>query len=57
MPEQFCTPMEGISNGTPLYANAYPVAWRVVIVDNELYRGFEYVRSVLDATRHPGVVR
>ena len=47
--------MEGINNGTPLYVTTYPVAWRIEIVDDGLLRGFEYVRSELDVTRHIGV--
>ena len=41
--EQFCNPMEGINNGTPLFVTAYPVAWRVEIVNDEIHRGDEYV--------------
>ena len=35
--------MEG-PNGNILYVSAYPAAWRVQVVDDEKYRGFEYVR-------------
>ena len=48
--------MEGISNGTPLSVAAYPVAWRIEIVDDIKHRDFEYVRSVLDVVRCIGVV-
>ncbi|KAF9642075.1 hypothetical protein BDM02DRAFT_2708081 [Thelephora ganbajun] len=41
-PEQFCTPMEGLNDATPLYVNAYPVAWRVETVNDGIHSGFEY---------------
>ena len=44
--------MEGLNNGNQLYVTAYPAAWRIDIVDEGLLRGFEYVRSELDVTRH-----
>ena len=44
-PEQFCTPLNGLQNGTTLCVGGYPVAWRVETVDNDDYRGFGYVRS------------
>lgn len=43
-PEQFCTPLNGLNDGTTLCVGAYPVAWRVEIVDEDEHRGFEYVR-------------
>ena len=57
MPEHFCTPMKGIDNGTSLYVTIYPVAWRIEVVNDELHRGSGYVRSVLEVTQYPGVVR
>ena len=42
-PEQYCTLMDGLSDGTPLCVATYPVAWRVEIVE-EKYSGYEYVR-------------
>ena len=56
-PKQFCTPMEGLSNGTPLYVAAFPVAWRIEVFDDDKYRGFEYVRSELDEVRYFRAVR
>ena len=43
-PEQFCTPMNGISDGAKLRVAAYPAAWRAEIVNDDNHRGFEYVR-------------
>ena len=45
MPEQFCTPLKGIQPGSRLRVAAYPVAWRIGIVDDDDHRGFGYVRS------------
>jgi len=36
--------MEGLGNGTALSVAAYPVAWRVEVVNDDKHRGFEYVR-------------
>ena len=44
-PERFCTPLNGLQNGTTLCVGGYPVAWRVETVDDDDYRGFGYVRS------------
>lgn len=44
--------MEGLNNSTSLYVNAYPVAWRIETVNDDTYRGFEYVQSELDIIRH-----
>ena len=32
---------------SPLVVSAYPVAWRIEVVDEDIHRGFEYVRSEL----------
>ena len=48
----FCTPMEGINDVTSLYVDVYPAAWRIETVNDEIHRGFEYVRSELDVARH-----
>ena len=37
---------------TPLYVAAYPVAWKIEIVNDEKHRGFEYIRSELHLTQH-----
>jgi len=37
--------MTGLVNGSQLSVSAYPVAWRVEVVDEDIHRGFEYVRS------------
>ena len=40
--------MGGLNDGTPLYVAAYPAAWRIeTINDDVLHRGFEYIRSEL----------
>jgi len=43
-PEQYCSPAEGVGHGTPLYVSSYPVAWRVELMEDEIHRGYEYVR-------------
>jgi hypothetical protein len=35
--------MEELKN-RPLSVAAYPVAWRVEVVDDDKHRGFEYIR-------------
>ena len=44
--------MEGFNDATSLYVNAYPAAWRIETVNDEIHRGFEYVRSELDITQY-----
>ena len=44
-PEQYCTLMDGLRDGTPLCVATYPVAWRVEIVEEKKHSGYEYVRS------------
>ena len=36
--------MAGVTNGCSLSVSAYPGAWRIEVVDDEVHRGFEYVR-------------
>ena len=48
--------MEGLDDGTALYVAAYPVAWRIELVDDDAHRGFEYARWELDVTRCAGTV-
>jgi len=38
-----------MENKSPLAVAAYPVPWRVEVVDDDKYRGHEYVRSGPDA--------
>jgi hypothetical protein len=52
-PDQFCTPMNGVNGGPPLYVDTYPVAWRVGILDDVKHRGYEYVRWGLDIFQCP----
>ena len=54
-PEQFCVAIEG-PKGSPLSVAAYPVAWRIEVVDDHKRRGFGYVRSGLDITQCDGTV-
>jgi hypothetical protein len=42
--------MKGITNGTQLLVSAYPVAWRIEVVNDDLHRGFELIRLELDVT-------
>ena len=37
--------MAGFENGSPLSVSAYPVAWRIEVVNDEIHRSFEYIRS------------
>ena len=39
--------MEELKPGALIYVTAYPVAWRVEVVNDGLHRGFEYLRSML----------
>ena len=55
-PKQFCAPLEGVNDGDPLYVGAYPVAWRIEVVDDDKHRDFEYVRWGLDVTRPIGAI-
>ena len=47
--------MEGLNCGNPIYVAAYPIAWRIEVVHDDKYRGFEYIRLV-DITQRIGVV-
>jgi hypothetical protein len=48
--------MDGVKEST-LSVAAYPVAWRIEVVNDEEHRGFEYIRSELNVTRCIGGVR
>ena len=37
--------MAGLEDRSTLSVSAYTVAWRVELVDDDIHRGFEYVRS------------
>ena len=43
--------MAGVTNGCSLSVSAYPGAWRIEVVDDEVHRGFEYVRLEHDIAR------
>jgi len=45
-PDQFCNPMEGLDNRTPIFVSPYPAAWKAEVVDEDKHRGFEYIRFV-----------
>ena len=47
--------MQGLGINTTLYVTPYPSAWRIQLADNDIYRGFEYVRWVLNVLHHNGV--
>jgi len=46
--------MEGMGDGCILSVAAYPVAWRIEVVNDDAHRGFEYVRCELDVARRTG---
>ena len=46
----------GLENGSPLSVSGYPVAWRVEVVNDDIHRGFEYVRSEHHVTHPTGMV-
>lgn len=39
--------MNGLNDGIALFANAYPAAWRIEVVNDSIHDGYEYVRSGL----------
>ena len=43
-PDQFCMMLDGLGNGTSISVAAFPVAWRVEVVNEKRYRGWDYVR-------------
>ena len=49
--------MEGLGDGSLLRVAAYPVAWRIEVVNDDDHRGFEYIRSELHVAQHIGTVR
>jgi len=48
--------MVGLGNGRVLSVAAYPVAWRIEIVNDDPHRGFEYVRLEHKVTHPTGTV-
>jgi len=36
--------LEGLGNRSVVAVSPYPVAWRIQVVDDEQYKGFEYIR-------------
>jgi len=47
--------MGGPLQDSPLSVAAFPVAWRVEIVDDDRHRGFEFIRSEPRVTRNTGM--
>ena len=46
--------MEGIAGDAAITVAIYPLAWRIEVVNDNIHRGFEYVRSgqtLLDAVK------
>ena len=43
--------MNGQVDGSPLSVSAYPAAWRIEVVNDDIHRGFEYARSENDFNR------
>ena len=43
--------MVGLEDGNPISVSTYPAAWRIEVVNDDIYRGFEYVRSGHHFTR------
>ena len=43
-PDQYCTMLNGLGNGTAVSVSDLPVAWKIQAVVDDRYRGFEYVR-------------
>jgi hypothetical protein len=48
--------MVGLTNASPLSVTGYPTAWKVKVVDDEIHRGFEYVRWEYDSTCRTGTL-
>ena len=42
--DQFCMMLDGLGNGTSISVAAFPVAWRVEVVKEKRYHGWDYVR-------------
>ena len=36
--------MDGVNDGDPVGVGIYPTAWRIEVVDDDVHRGFGYVR-------------
>ena len=42
--------MVGLTNGCKLSVSVYPMAWKIEVVNDEIYVGLEYVRFEHTAT-------
>jgi hypothetical protein len=36
--------LQGLGGGSTVSVSEFPVAWKIVAVDDDIYRGFEYFR-------------
>ena len=48
--------MVEVGNERQLYVTTYPVAWRVEVVNDDMHRGYEYIRSEHNLTGPTGTV-
>jgi hypothetical protein len=55
-PDQFCIMLEGTGGGSVVSVSEFPVAWKVTVVEDVKYKGFEYVRYDL-VSRHTALGR
>ena len=46
--------MIGLTNNSPLSVSAYPTIWRIEMVNDDIHRGWEYVRSEHAFARRTG---
>jgi len=49
-PDQFCIMLEGTGGGSVVSVSEFPVAWKVAVVEDVKYKGFEYVRIFWGST-------
>ena len=47
--------MKGLNAGIAMYVTGYPSAWRIQLAGDDIYRGFEYARWVLNVLHQNGV--
>ncbi|KAF9781769.1 hypothetical protein BJ322DRAFT_243359 [Thelephora terrestris] len=49
-PEQYCIMLKGLESESVVSVSPFPVAWRIEIVEDERFRGCEYVRMFWGTT-------
>ncbi|KAF9649761.1 hypothetical protein BDM02DRAFT_1746722 [Thelephora ganbajun] len=49
-PDQFCIMLNGIGNEHAISVSDFPVAWKIAVVHDAKYSGFEYVRIFWGST-------